>query len=56
MDFIRYSIDRPVAVIAAVLMAVLFGILALTQIPEPFRLKRAFQLLEPQRMRRVAGP
>jgi len=33
MDFIRYSIDRPVAVIAAVLMAVLFGILALTQIP-----------------------
>ena len=33
MDFIRFSIDRPVAVIAAVLMAVLFGALALTQIP-----------------------
>ncbi|HEV8034872.1 efflux RND transporter permease subunit [Yoonia sp.] len=33
MDIIRYSIERPVAVIAAVLMAVLFGALALTQIP-----------------------
>ena len=33
MDFIRFSIERPVAVIAAVLMAVLFGALALTRIP-----------------------
>ncbi|KQI72842.1 acriflavin resistance protein [Loktanella sp. 5RATIMAR09] len=33
MDIIRYAIERPVAVIAAVLMAVLFGALALTQIP-----------------------
>lgn len=33
MDVIRYAIERPVAVIAAVLMAVLFGALALTQIP-----------------------
>ncbi|WP_342071431.1 efflux RND transporter permease subunit [Yoonia algicola] len=33
MDIIRYAIERPVAVIAAVLMAVLFGVLALTQIP-----------------------
>jgi len=33
MDIIRYAIDRPVAVIAAVLIAILFGTLALTQIP-----------------------
>lgn len=33
MDPIRIAIDRPIAVIAAVLMAVLFGILALTRIP-----------------------
>ena len=33
MDIIRYSIERPVAVIAIVIMAVLFGILALTRIP-----------------------
>jgi HAE1 family hydrophobic/amphiphilic exporter-1 len=33
MDLIRYAIDRPVAVIAAVLIAVLFGTLALSQIP-----------------------
>ena len=33
MDLIRASIDRPVAVIAVVFMAVLFGALALTRIP-----------------------
>ena len=33
MDLIRIAINRPVAVIAAVLMAGLFGILALTRIP-----------------------
>ena len=33
MDPIRLAIERPIAVIAAVLMAVLFGILALTRIP-----------------------
>ncbi|MEL6643337.1 MAG: efflux RND transporter permease subunit [Pseudomonadota bacterium] len=33
MDPIRFSIDRPIAVIALVVMAVLFGILALTRIP-----------------------
>jgi len=33
MDIIRAAIDRPIAVIAAVLMAVLFGYLALTTIP-----------------------
>jgi len=33
MDLIRYAIDRPVAVIAAVLIAVLFGTLALSRIP-----------------------
>ncbi|MGC3938774.1 efflux RND transporter permease subunit [Roseobacter sp. EG26] len=33
MDIIRFAIDRPVAVIAAVVMAVLFGILAVTRIP-----------------------
>jgi len=33
MDPIRVAIERPVAVIAAVLMAVMFGALALTQIP-----------------------
>ncbi|MEM6741150.1 MAG: efflux RND transporter permease subunit [Pseudomonadota bacterium] len=33
MDPIRFSIDRPVAVIAVVIMAVLFGALALTRIP-----------------------
>jgi len=33
MDPIRLAIERPIAVIAAVLMAVLFGVVALTQIP-----------------------
>ncbi|MGF1551320.1 MAG: efflux RND transporter permease subunit [Paracoccaceae bacterium] len=33
MDPIRIAIERPVAVVAAVLMAVLFGALALTQLP-----------------------
>lgn len=33
MDFIRFAIDRPVAVVAAVLMAVLFGMIALSRIP-----------------------
>ncbi|MDA0304706.1 MAG: efflux RND transporter permease subunit [Proteobacteria bacterium] len=33
MDLIRVSIERPVAVIAAVLMIVMFGVLALTKIP-----------------------
>ncbi|MFK7874312.1 MAG: efflux RND transporter permease subunit, partial [Paracoccaceae bacterium] len=33
MDIIRFAIDRPVAVIATVLMAVLFGLIALTRIP-----------------------
>ncbi len=33
MDPIRIAIDRPVAVVAAVLMAVMFGVLALTSIP-----------------------
>ncbi|MEM8551960.1 MAG: efflux RND transporter permease subunit, partial [Pseudomonadota bacterium] len=33
MNIIRYSIERPIAVISAVLMALLFGYLALTTIP-----------------------
>lgn len=33
MDVIRYAIDRPVAVVAAVMMAVLFGVIALSRIP-----------------------
>ncbi|MGA9412056.1 MAG: efflux RND transporter permease subunit [Roseobacter sp.] len=33
MDFIRFSIERPVAVIAAVIMAVLFGLIAVSRIP-----------------------
>ncbi|MEM7424320.1 MAG: efflux RND transporter permease subunit, partial [Pseudomonadota bacterium] len=33
MDPIRLAIERPIAVVAAVLMAVMFGALALTQIP-----------------------
>jgi len=33
MDLIRLSIERPVAILAAVLMVVMFGILALVQIP-----------------------
>ncbi|MDW3224550.1 MAG: efflux RND transporter permease subunit [Paracoccaceae bacterium] len=33
MDFIRFAIDRPVAVMAAVIMAVLFGVIAVTRIP-----------------------
>jgi len=33
MDPIRFSIDRPIAVVALVVMAVLFGLLALTRIP-----------------------
>lgn len=33
MNLIRFSIDRPVAVLAVVLMAVMFGILALSRIP-----------------------
>ena len=33
MDLIRLAIDRPVAMVAAVLMVVLFGLVALTRIP-----------------------
>ena len=33
MNLIRLSIERPVAILAAVLMVVMFGILALVQIP-----------------------
>ncbi|MCV3271813.1 efflux RND transporter permease subunit [Roseobacter sinensis] len=33
MDIIRFAIDRPVAVMAAVVMAVLFGVIAVTRIP-----------------------
>ncbi|MEM9577561.1 MAG: efflux RND transporter permease subunit [Pseudomonadota bacterium] len=33
MDIIRFAIDRPVAVVAAVFMAVLFGLLAVSRIP-----------------------
>jgi HAE1 family hydrophobic/amphiphilic exporter-1 len=33
MDIIRFAIDRPVAVIAAVIMAVLFGLIAVSRIP-----------------------
>ncbi|MEM9591333.1 MAG: efflux RND transporter permease subunit, partial [Pseudomonadota bacterium] len=33
MDPIRFAIDRPIAVAAAVLIAVLFGVLSLTRIP-----------------------
>ncbi|MBT7665739.1 MAG: efflux RND transporter permease subunit, partial [Rhodospirillaceae bacterium] len=33
MNLIRISIDRPIAVVAAVLMIVLFGLLALQTIP-----------------------
>ncbi len=33
MNLIRIAIDRPVAVLAVVLMAVMFGVLALTRIP-----------------------
>ena len=33
MDIIRFAIDRPVAVMAAVIMAVLFGIIAVSRIP-----------------------
>ena len=33
MDIIRFAIDRPVAVLAAVIMAVLFGALAVSRIP-----------------------
>lgn len=33
MDVIRFAIDRPVAVIAAVIMALLFGAIALSRIP-----------------------
>lgn len=33
MDVIRFAIDRPIAVVAIVIMAVLFGLLALTRIP-----------------------
>ena len=33
MNLIRLSIDRPIAVIAAVLMILLFGLLALQTIP-----------------------
>lgn len=31
MDLIRAAIDRPIAVLAVVIMAVLFGVLALTR-------------------------
>ena len=33
MDVIRYAIERPVAVVAAVLIAILFGVIALSRIP-----------------------
>ena len=33
MDIIRFAIERPVAVIAAVIMAVLFGLIAVSRIP-----------------------
>ena len=33
MDIIRYAITRPVAVISAVLLVVLFGLVALNRIP-----------------------
>ena len=33
MDLIRFAIDRPIAVVAAVLMSILFGTLALSRIP-----------------------
>lgn len=33
MDFIRFAIDRPIAVVATVIMAILFGGLALSRIP-----------------------
>ena len=33
MDPIRFAIERPIAVVAAVLIAVLFGVLSLTRIP-----------------------
>ena len=33
MDVIRFAIDRPIAVVAVVIMAVLFGIIAVTRIP-----------------------
>ncbi len=33
MDLIRLAIDRPIAVVSAVLMALLFGLVALTSIP-----------------------
>ena len=33
MDLIRLAIDRPVAMVAAVLMVILFGLVALTRIP-----------------------
>ena len=33
MDVIRFAIDRPIAVVATVLMAVLFGLIALSRIP-----------------------
>ena len=33
MNIIRAAIDRPIAVVAAIIMAVMFGYVALTQIP-----------------------
>ena len=33
MNLVRFAIDRPIAVIAAVLMVVLFGLVALETIP-----------------------
>ncbi|MEO0792077.1 MAG: efflux RND transporter permease subunit, partial [Pseudomonadota bacterium] len=33
MDLIRVAIDKPIAVVAAVIMAVLLGALAMTRIP-----------------------
>ena len=33
MDLIRYAIDRPIAVVAVVMMAILFGVIALSRIP-----------------------
>ncbi|WP_224824239.1 efflux RND transporter permease subunit [Cognatishimia sp. MH4019] len=33
MDIIRYAIERPIAVVALVVMAILFGVIALSRIP-----------------------
>ena len=35
MNLIRLAIDRPIAVVAAILMVVMFGLVALQTIPNP---------------------